>query len=508
MTARRPSRISAAGVSADVPRYDEQFRRLLDAFNEDRAEHETPESLQETVDARILRFARDLSSETVPQAVHPALTDYGPESAATFFRQARANHPPTRQRSPAPFGARNRPSNKSLSRAQSKTVSKNPILSDRHLVAPSEHPELLKLPDAEHQRSSETPVVRTDAGKAWRCTSENPLWVDENQSPSRRKGPKRARRTSNREETDGAENPPQIQNIPHGADLLRDMRLRRVTQRNQGDLSEHDQTSLMDQDTREPAENSRAVSRDNSHNRPVSADAGDGSMQDEFQATGRGVQAEDGDDVVNAINRSVANLDPETLPVRDQSRPFQMRRAHYRRTSLCNRRSIFSSPSRSTHARRQLLRDRVARALLQPRDHEREGSDNDSISSQDGSILDMGLTVRNPSLRRLIARHLSGSLDGDESEDIIIPFLEYVTAPVSSTEQEEPSSLPSASTATIAELFLPHHTPFRYEQIAPTKTLGGRRWGEQVASCHRISAQGPSKSKVAKVSTAVSSVAF
>lgn len=505
MTARRQSRTSA-GVAGQVTQYEDQFRRLLDALNRDWTERQVGGNLQETVGARIRRLARDISNETVSQPLHPALTDYGPDSAATFFRQTRANKPPTRQRSPASPGGRIRPRNDHSFRARSGSLSNSPTPSDRHTGDPREHLELLKSPVAERRHRSQTLAGCTDAEKIWGRTFENSQWDDENLLPSQRKGPKRARRKSNREQAADVENPPQTHNPPHGAALLRGMRLGSVTQRNQDDLIELNQTNLPSQDGRAPAENSPAVSpvvpRADSHNRPVSAEAWDDSMQDGFQATGRHIQAEDDDDAINQIVTSVACLDSEreTPLVRDQSRTFQISRSHHRRTSLFSRRSALTSPARSARAHRDILGSRIARAFLQ-RNYEQD-FDADSTSSQDGSTLD----AANASLRQIIARHLSGSSDGDESEDVMTPFLEHLMVLMSSTEHKGLSLLPSALTATIAERATPHHTSYRYDQIIPSKTLGGSHWGEAVASSHRISAQRPDGSEPVSVSTPAASV--
>jgi hypothetical protein len=503
MTARRPSRISG-GVPVDGPRDEEQYRRLLHALNEDGGEHEATGNLQEAVNANALQFARDLTSHTASVAIHPALTDYGPASAATFFRQAHAiHHQPTLQRPPAPLRPGLRPRSARLSRTQSKQLCNDSTPSGWPVAVLGEEPAPIKSPTAENQHPSDTPFVGTDERAFGSRPSDDTSWGDENQLPSRKNAPKRARRTSNREGNDNDENPPQAHSVPHGATLLRGMRLRRAAQRECEDFNSHQPMIPVDQDTLEV----RAGSRANGHDRPISANAAEGSMQDEIRVVGGGVQTGDDDDLSSIIDSSLADVDAEALPVPDQWRSIRVRRNRSRRTSLGNRRSTLSPPTRSSQARRSLFRDSVVRALPETQDHELEGSDDDSVSSQDASVLNAGLADADPNTLRRAAQNLHQNGGGNDSQDVAIPFLDYLMAPVLSTEQQETPSQPSASTPSIVDLST-YQRSFRYEQIAPVSTLDDHHRKGRTASCQPPAAPKPGEEKAARVSTPSYSAAY
>lgn len=503
MTARRPSRISG-GVPVSGPRDEEQFRRLLHTFNEDLAEHEPAEQLQlqEAVNAHLLQFAREDPDKTDAVAVHPALTDYGPVSAATFFRQARADHRPTLPTPPASLRTGLRPRSGKGSGRQFKQLSDEPVPAHSLITAVREHRDYLEPPCVENQRSSEIPPACQDIGSPWSRTSQNLLGGDENQLPSRRQGPKRPRRTSNRQQSDRDHESWQIASRSYGAALLRDMRLRRAARREREGSSCHDLTSLMNHNTQEPTRESRSNLLTSTNNSMVSTNTRESSVRDKFQATSGSSQPgdDDHDDRANLTDSSFATLDAGVLPVPDQRRPAEGCRAHCRINSLGNRRSTLSTPPRNTQARRQFLRDSVFRALLEDPEQDREASDGGSASSQDALVPNTHLADANANMLQKVTRDLRGRLEDDDSEDMVTPSSQYLTAPVPSIEQQKILSKPSASTLPRADLSPTCPKSFKYERRASVSLLGDRHRKVGTALCQPSSRSKSGDEETAKVS--------
>ncbi len=468
MTARRLSRI-LGDVPVNGPRDEEHFRRLLHTSNEDIGEHEPAEQLQlqEAVNAHLHQFAREDPDETPSVAVHPALTDYGPDSAAIFFRQTRADHCLMLSNPPASLRAGLRPRSGKGSGSQSKQLTNDSLSIHSPITGPRKARDHSESPYVPKQRSSESSTACMEVERSLSRAGEDLLRGDGNQLLSPRQGPKRARRTSHREQNDNEENPRQVSSGPHGAALLRDMRLRRAVRRERADLSCHNLMALVDQDTQEPIAEYRPVSFTITTDDISPTNACEGSAQCEFQMTSRSNQTGDNENGASFIDPSSAALDAPDLPIPDRWRPAEAHRAHSRRTVLGHRHSTLSPPPQNTQARRQFSRDSVFRALLETPDHDIEASDAESVSSQDALVSNARLADANSNIPRRLARNLPRSLEDDNGEDVVTSFVQHPTAPVRSTEQPETLLQSSASTLPRADLPPASSRSFRYDQIAP-----------------------------------------
>ncbi len=464
MTARRPSKITS-DVPAHASRDEEHFRRLLNGLSEDRWENEPAGSLQDAANAQILRVQRELPDEKADPKIHPTFTDYGPESAANVFRQARPNHQSTSQSPPARLHGETRSRNQKIPRSiQGKFCYDFPV---GRSAALGEGPELLTCPAPDSQRLTESPGASIEARKSWCRTNEDLLESEENKAPLRRKGPKRARRTSTWQGTTNEENATHPQNAPHGAALLRSMRLRRAAgvtrvQRNEGTLPAWD-----DENFRASPQTLGTHSWFNMSNRPASADLGLNSMQDWPQETREEAELERDDDL-DRVNDLQQSMEAEALSADDHWRPMQVPQAQRSRTSVGCRSSRLSSPPGITQAsRRQTLQDSFVRTLVEPGEDEYVGSDGESTSSRE----DYSLTDMHPNVIRFGARNISTSVECHNNEGIKPPFSQFLTIRASMTKQQHTSLQPSVSTALHYDVSAPYRTSFKYEEIAPAKAL-------------------------------------
>lgn len=493
MTARRPSRI-LGDLPNHPPRDEEHFRRLLHAINEDTWE-------DEAVDSQVLRFARDVPDETTVPVVHPALTDYGPESAADFFRQARANQQPATQGPPSPLRAGRRPRNLKVSRSGADNLLTDFPSSLRQCGASTDRPDLLKPSEAESKLLSESPNTSIGERKPWRRTTEEQLGNNENKVPLRRKGTKRARRTSSRNETNSEENPPQPHEIPRGPAPLRNMRLQRAVPVNQDDQGEESHSDRDAQGTREPAASLEASARLNIFDRPAPADLGESSMQGRLQAT-RGESELRCDDDLVGVNYLLPSTEDDVPSADDQSSPHQMPRTSRSRTAVGCRRSRLSSPPHTSQASgRQSLRDSAFRAVLGQDDHEFEGSDGNFASSGEELTRNHALTGLPPNTSRLAQRSLDRNAERRNNGDIMSPFLGYPAAPTWIAEQQQPFPQPPASTTPHGDPFARRQTVFRYEQVSPGSPPQDSVQRRQIVSTQRALAQELDGSEAPLVST-------
>jgi hypothetical protein len=477
MTARRPSKISGA-IPIHGPREEEHFRRLLHAFNEDRLEVDADENLREAVDSQTLRVARNLPGEIEIQPLHPALTNYGPVSAANFFRQARANQQPAARRPPAPLRAGLWPRSQKASRSYNGYLSNSCSASAWQHTRLADSPDLLQSFNAEPQN----PVALMEVGKSCRHTKEDLIGNGENQLPSRRKGPKRVRRTGARERRDDEENlPQQPQHILHGAVLLRNMRLSRAERRNRGDSSEESLTAREARDRREPAPKLETRSGVFQSTRPLSSDPAHCLMQDWLRET-RGDASPRNDGDGPSFVQLRRSTDEEVHSAIDPLRCSPVPQAQRTRTSVGPRHSQPSSPPSDTKARNERIwQDSVGHALLDPGDHEFDTSDDDSTSSRGDSALDHALMDLDPNIPQVSARSHSSSIGDDRTKDTKLAFLEYLKVPTLSPKQEEQAHfLPSKLIMEGDELSAIHQNGFKHEQIAPMNAVEDNLGGGQM----------------------------
>lgn len=154
-------------------RNEEHLERLFQAFNTRRGELGAIKNLLDAVDSQLVRFFSDLPDESGLVASHPALTDYGPESAANFFRQAhaKANHRPS---------AAGRSSYPQSGRDDTDQTDKLEMI--------------LPNPNQKRQISLQTSSSSLETPKVARQPSDLSTGIDGHQLPLTRRGPKRIRR--------------------------------------------------------------------------------------------------------------------------------------------------------------------------------------------------------------------------------------------------------------------------------------------------------------------------
>ena len=464
MTARRLSKISSDILNP--PSRHERFRRRLNAINEDRwDEDEAGGTLQEALNSELLRFTREVPDETAaPPVVHPALTDYGPDSAANFLRLAPANQQRALQGPTATLRARRRPRNRRVSQMKAGNVSSSLLFPFWKSTGLREGSDLLGSSDAEDKLLSYTPGASMDARKSFQRASEQLPGKDESTVALQRTGSKRARRASTRKGKTHEENTPQSYDIPHGAALLRRIRLRRIEPHNQGDLNEGSSNVWNAQDIREPTTSIGACSRVNRYGRPAYAEPAERPMQAMLQGTGEQGELLWEDDLIGDTCPQTC-MEDDVLSDDDQWSPFRAPQAQPSMNSVRRRRSRPSSPLDTSQAsRKQVLHDSNFGAFLEPKEHEYEGSDGDSASSGEGIALNHSLSDLHPNLLRSTRLDLRSRTERHNNEESISPFLGYLTVPTSFAEQQQSSLQPSASTLFNGDLS-PQYQSLQNEQI-------------------------------------------
>jgi hypothetical protein len=484
MTARRPCRV-LGDLPVHQPQDENQLRRLLHATHHARFEAESAGVHHDDVDSQAFRYARDISDDMSVLIVHPALTDYGPESAANFFRQADANHQPVLQEPPSPPRAERRLKNKKALRPGA-----DDMLSDfssplRQYDTATEHPDFANPAGAKSKPLLEVSSTLSGARKLSRPTQRAQLANNENQVPLRRKGTKRARRTSSWNETHGEENLPQTHNIPQSSALLRNLRLRRAGLVNQDDHGEDSQSDWDDKDT-DTASNLEAYPRLSVSHTLASADRGDrresakhGSLEETKTEIGLGSDY-DSEGVKHDLQTS---MEGDVLSMDDQWSQHQTPSAARSRAAVDRRRSQMSSSQRASRiSGRQGLRDNAS-VFLEQDDHEYEGLGDDIASSDEDLIRSRALNELHSNTSRRTARNINRNAERQNLEVEVSPLLEY---------QGASSSVP---TVPHGDLFAPRQTLLSFEE---SWDCVQRR---QTAIVQRASTQVPAGSKAPQVSS-------
>ena len=462
MTARRPSRISG-DIPNPPPRDEEHFQRLL-AMGDDRWEDAAAAAAgnhHDPMDSQAIRFARDLPDETDIPVVHPALTNYGPDSAADFFRQARANQQPPTQGPPSSHLAKRR------SRGHKSWLPGRGRLSEEALSTTGQYDtstEDLDLPNpsqAENKLLSDSFGMLRSTRKLWHRPREELAGNNENSVPSRRKGPKRARRTSIHNER-YSEDKPQPHNSPHSAAVLRSMRFRQAGALHQEDYDEERPSDWDALDIWGATTNVEAYSRGNAFDRLGSADLTKRSVHSLFRGT-REEDVRENKDLTGVPSLPPNNGDETSSPDHQWSL-YQTPRAQRARTGVVNRRSRLPSPPHMSQAyRRQSLRDRAIRTTLEPTDQEYGESDANVNSNEDDLVSGQSFAESSSNIPRSAQRYVGESTSSHDSADCMPSSLPRLMSPNSIAEQRQWLRRP-ASTMSDSDLFGPHQSLFRHDQ--------------------------------------------
>ena len=466
MTARRPCRI-LGDLPVQQPQDENQLRRLLHATHHARFEAESAGVHHDDVDSQAFRYARDVPDDMSVLIVHPALTDYGPESAAHFFRQADANQQPVSQEPPSPPPpprAERRPKNKKASRPGADNMPSDFLSPLRQYDTATEHPEFANSAGA---KSKPLPEIWNTLGGAWkpsRPTQRGQLANNENQVPLRRKGTKRARRTSSWNETHDEDNPPQPHNIPQNSALLRNMRLRRAGLVNQDDDGGESQSDWDDKDT-ETASNLEAYTRLNVSDMLASADRGDSrgsAKQGSLGGTKIEIELGSDDDDSDGVEHDLhTSMEADVLSMdNDQWRQHQTPSTVRSRAAVDRRRSQFSSSQQASRmSGRQGLRENASGVILEQDDHEYEGLDGDIASSDEDLTRNRALNELHPNRSRPTSRSLNRNAERQNLEVIRPPLLGY-----QATQTSVSGNSTSVPTVSHGDLFAPRQTVLRFEE--------------------------------------------
>jgi hypothetical protein len=483
MTARRPCRI-LGDLPVQQPQDENQVRRLLHATHHARSEAESAGVHHDDVDSQAFRYARDVPDDMSVLIVHPALTDYGPESAARFFRLADANHQPMSQEPPPPTRSERRPRNQKASRPGADSMLSDFSSPFQQYDTATEHPEFANPARAKSKPLPEVSNTLSGTRKLSRPTQREQLANDENQVPLRRKGTKRARRTSGWNRTHGEDNPPQAHNIPQNSALLRNMRLRRAGLVNEGNDCDDSQSDWDDKDT-ETASNLEAYPRLNVCDSLASADRGDRSesaKQGSLEAKKIELEVESVDDDTDGVSHDLrTNVKADVMSMDDdQSRQHRTPAAARSRAAVDRRRSqLSSSRHASRRPGRQGLRDNASALSLEQNNDENEGLDGGIASSDDD-------LTRNRVLNELhsnTSRRFNRNTESQNLEVVMSPLLKDQAAPTSVFGNS--TSVPTVH----GDHFAPRQTVLRFEesrefaqrrqietvQCASTQALGGSK---------------------------------
>jgi hypothetical protein len=470
MVARRPSRISEEYPN-QFPEDDESLWKLLHAIEENNWEGEAAATLQNMANAQIPQSTANVPTVITGPAGNPALTGNGPDPAANFFWQARANHQSTPQRLPSTLGTV-WPSHDTVPWL---SVPGNPSYDFSYTSHGSrcrQSPDLLESSDAYARPLLQTVGIFTDTGMYGRQVGDELCGNYENKATSRKKKAKRARRARQMRESSSEENPPHSHDAPHGAALLRSLRLRRSGLPNHEDHSEDSLPVWDPQDIRDPSSSLKNHHRFTVSEGLVSTARVGNSTQDSYPETREEHEMKWDKDVptvgyvqpgmgtgVLSYDDHLASL--QGLPAREEPRsPLRSRRPR-----------ASSPPQQRQTSRRRLLRATTARAYPETRDHEGEDSGNDSASTGSISNLDRRIRQMLPNTVEVAPRNLSRPAEYDINEDIDMPVWRGSTGPILIAEQQ-PLILPeSAPMMSHCGSSISPHNLFELEHIAPANSL-------------------------------------
>lgn len=469
MTARRPP-----DISYDIPtpgtRSEDQFQTTLHNLNEADWEDEEAETLQQPANPRSLRAARELPDEAAVPVIHPALTNYGPESVATFLRQAREIHlpGPTTSLSPRPTDRYARTQG-AFSLRSGRSCNQNSSAGWPY-ASFSEDPDRSDLSDADDHVLSETRLTSfRDRRKPRRSNSEELLGKDENQAPSRKRGLKRARRTFNRKKTNQEEDAAAAQpySAPHGTALPYSLSLNRA---GLFDFDERNDSSLNIRDAGE-------IRRQPTHSdifprATLSISIASFDRADNWLPTKREETEMEGDNGVGSADSSRRDRHTELRSSGAQQRLSQMPRAQKSRASFDSRRSGFRSPLHSTRApSAKSLRHNHVRPFLEPGDDEPRSYDSDSMSSREDFGLRPSLMTTRPNKSQMPARNRRTSVEHHQNEDTTLYSWDKQMDSTAIKRHQPRLSPPPVSNAPHSHLFAPTQSTFNNERSSRENLL-------------------------------------
>jgi hypothetical protein len=435
MTARRPSRITGQ-LSTSGSQDEEHYRELLQAVSDVRWDVEPGDDLRDSLNAQIRRFARDMPDDPAVRPVHPALTDYGPESASRYFQQARANQEANIQQQSVPIPRA------SLGSRSQKT---SPIKAHGRVgETETAARQTRSRNDADPARTSyneREPISNrlgspTGARKLWRQASEESSNRDEDPSFSSRKATKRVRRGRDGEQPESPKNIPRPHTSPTGVTTLRNMRSRRAAMLNQDPDAQHEVRSVDDQ-VRNQSDTTIATWI--SEPTPAASIFGpqDQHMQEyvsaarrQWQATEINLQPNSTDwQPLNSLSAEVVPEDTWRMLSDTPSLPPGRRAT----SNALFKRNSFSQRS---HVRRRWTRQDIASPASDRADHGSDDSDDASVSSQDPSIPTCRLSRVNRDLTRPGKPLLSDSRD--RWENALRPSLDDFEPHLAPIDQPHP----------------------------------------------------------------------
>ncbi|KAF7506923.1 hypothetical protein GJ744_011164 [Endocarpon pusillum] len=447
MTARRPSRIS--GDIPNHPPRDEEPPQRLFAMGDDRWEDAVPGNHHDSMHSQTIRFARDLPDETDIPVVHPALTNYGPDSAADFFRQARAyQQPPTQGPASSHLAKRRSRGHKSWLPGPGRLSQYDTSTEDADLPNPSQ---------AENKFLSDSFGTPWSTRQLWHRAREELAGNNENSVPSRRRGPKRARRTSIHNER-YSEDKPQPHDSSHSVAVLRSMRFRQAEVLNQEAYDEERPSDGDALDIWGATTNPEAHSRSNALG---SAALTKSSVHNLFRVTREEDVREN--DNLPGVPHLPPNSGDDAPSADHQWSLHQTSRAQRARTGVVSRRSRLPSPPHMSQAyHRQSLRDRAIRPTHEPIHQEYRESDGNGNSNGDDFV--DGQSFAELNLPRSAQGYLGESTSSHDDEDCMPPPLPHLMSPNSFPELKKRWRRP-ASTMSDSDLFGPHQSLSRHEQV-------------------------------------------
>lgn len=457
MTARRPSRISG-DIPKHPPRDEEPLQRLF-AMGNDRWEDAVTGNHHNSMDSQTLRSARDPPDETDIPVVHPALTNYGPDSAADFFRQARANQQPPTQGAPSSHLAKRRSRGHKSRLPGPGRLSEAALSTTGQYDTSTENPDLPLSFQAENKFLSDSFGTPSSTRKLWSRSREELAGNNENTVPSRRRGPKRARRTSIHNQR-YSDDKPQPHDSPHSAAVLRSVRFGQAGVLNQEDYDEERPGDWDALDIWGATTNLEAYSRSNALG---SADLTRSPVHNLFRVT-REEDVGENEDLPGVPHLPPSNGD-DTPSADHQWSLRQTSRAQRAKNGVVSRRSrLPSPPPMSQPYRRQSLRDRAIRPTLEPTDQEyRESADNGN-SNEDDFVDGQSFAELSSNVPRSAQRNLEESTSSHDDADRMPPSLPHSLSPNSFAERTKWWRRP-ASTMSDSDLFGPHQSLLRHDQV-------------------------------------------
>lgn len=439
MTARRPSRISSSAPTQVGLRDGDELQRVLNDLNDGEAA-----AVLQDLNNRVLPSGVVGADETATPAIHPALTDFGPKSAAKYFRQARTNAHPAIGRPTLSLRAGLRPRNPKSSRCKTAQPSNDLLLPGWQNPGPSINGDL-DLYSSENQALPATSSASSDTGKSYRHTDEKLLARERIRWLPRRKNPKRVRRAGAREQTVAETNRPQPRNTFYGRFLQGDMYQGRTAQHARHEHADDISAVWEAQDARQGTPDFE-IRGSNGYDMPAYAAQSNDSGQWPLLEPSEDIDPEDDDGLTSGIGPR-RTMDSQAVSADGSWRPSQVPGAQRSQTFVGSRPSrLFASSHAMSHFRLPLSEDDVFDMSPEPTKRLSEGSEVTSNSHREDSVTNDELLDMKQMMLQPVASNFDREPPCDEDEGVMLPFLESASKPKTFMEQEGSSWPPSRTT--------------------------------------------------------------